>query len=171
MPAAALREPGRQALKEYVAKGGGLVVAGGPFAAAEGSSDLAFLQDVLPVTEDGPGGALPTPRRGWVVPAAHPLTAGLFLAEKPVMPAYHRLTPKPGATVVMTVDGTPPWSKRRSGQPGLPLIVLNAYGQGRVVALGAAPVLLPALARGPSLFDADDWPVLLRRLVAWAGGE
>lgn len=153
VPAAPLHLAGRLALKEYVHNGGGVLVAGGPFAFGGGGYEGTFLADILPVKLDSPWGLLPADEGQEVRATASPLLAGLFTDERPAAGWYHRFGTKVDSTVLMAVGETP-------------LLATGHYGQGRVAALGATP-LGGSAAAGQSLLQCADWPELCARVLMW----
>jgi len=154
--AAPLHVDGRLALRQYAEGGGGVLVAGGPFAFGMGFYGGTFLADMLPVTDDGPWGLAPPGWRDRAKVLSGPLAAGLFSEGRTIVGWHHRFAARDGATVVMTAGGQP-------------LVVTGPYRRGRVVAIGATPLGEPE--GGTPLLESPDWPVFLARLLEWLAGR
>jgi uncharacterized membrane protein len=149
-----------EALRDYVASGGGLVMVGG-YMTFQGIDAKARyhgspVEDVLPVTisphddrVEAPQGAGPK-----VAMKNHPIVGGIG-GRWPVLLGYNRLTAKPGADVVATVDGDP-------------LIVAGTHGKGRAVAFASdcGPHWAP-----PEFVNWKGYARLWQQIAAWAGGR
>ncbi|WP_437721161.1 glutamine amidotransferase [Sorangium sp. So ce861] len=140
------------ALAQYVDKGGGLIMVGGPNAFVPGNYARTRLARVLPVDLDigsAPGvdlGAF-APRitaAGRAAPVLAPLLA-LIGDEMPEMPGTNVVgDPLPGATVLMTH----PTRTTASGAP-MPVLSLGEHESGRTIALtldGSHRLLFSAFA-------------------------
>ncbi|WP_437567204.1 glutamine amidotransferase [Sorangium sp. So ce542] len=140
------------ALAQYVDKGGGLIMVGGPNAFVPGNYARTRLARVLPVDLDigsAPGvdlGAF-VPRitpAGRAAPVLAPLLA-LIGDEMPEMPGTNVVgDPLPGATVLMTH----PTRTTASGAP-MPVLSLGEHESGRTIALtldGSHRLLFSAFA-------------------------
>jgi uncharacterized membrane protein len=145
------------AIRDYVARGGGLVMVGGylTFAGIEGRARWAGtpVAEALPVrisvTDDRvevPAGVAPIVRD-----AGHPIAAGLP-ATWPALLGYNRVEALDGATVVVTVGDDP-------------LIVAAAFGQGRgaVFTSDCGPHWCP-----PPFVAWAGYDRVWQQLVAWA---
>lgn len=151
------RRPNRlAALAGWVRGGGALLMVGGylSFQGIEGKANYANtpLADVLPVAlehgddrEERPEGVTPT-----VVAPSHPSVRGLP-GTWPLVLGFQRVTAKPGATVVMTVDGRP-------------LLVAGTAGRGRVIAFTSdmGPHWIPE-----QFMQWDGYPLMWQRMTRW----
>lgn len=148
-----------EAIRDYVAGGGGLVMVGG-YLTFQGIDAKARYQgtpveEALPVQiETGddraerPQGVTPK-----VTDAAHPIVAGLG-AEWPDLLGYNRFAAKPGATTIATVGDDP-------------LLVAGSFGKGRSVAFASdcGPHWAP-----PPFVDWKGYAPLWRQIAGWAAG-
>ncbi|AUX24522.1 hypothetical protein SOCEGT47_050600 [Sorangium cellulosum] len=140
------------ALAQYVEKGGGLIMVGGPNAFVQGNYARTRLARVLPVDLDiGRGPAVDlgafAPRitaAGRTAPVLAPLLA-LTGERMPEMPGTNVVgDPLPGATVLMTH----PTRTTASGAP-MPVLALGEHQSGRTIALtldGSHRLLFSAFA-------------------------
>lgn len=149
-----------EAIRDYVAGGGGLVMVGGylTFQGIDAKAQYAGspIEDALPVTlsrhddrVEAPQGVAPA-----LAGADHPIAAGLDGAW-PELLGYNRVTPKPDAALVATVGADP-------------LIVAGAFGRGRAVAFTSdcGPHWAP-----PPFVDWSGYGVLWNNIVRWASGR
>lgn len=154
------RAPNRlKLLKEWVLRGGGLMMAGGylsfqGFQAKANYHDTA-VEEVLPVTILPYDDRVETPEgvEGRVVDASHPVTAGLD-ENWPAILGYQKLTARDDATVLAEVEGRP-------------LLIVREIGEGRTLAY--ASDISPHWA--PKEFMA--WPgygLLFGNAVTWLAG-
>ena len=126
-------------LAQYVQKGGGLIMVGGPNAFVSGNYANTSLASVLPVDLGGiaPDGAIDlasfVPRltsAGKHAPVLEPLSA-LIGEELPEMPGTNVVgDPREGATVLLEH----PTLQTSSGN-AMPVLALGEYGSGRSIAL------------------------------------
>ena len=146
-------------LRDYVRKGGGLVMVGGylTFQGIEAKGKWAGspVEEVLPVTikyhddrVEAPQGVVPR------VVAEHKLLAGLP-SEWPALLGYNQVTPKPEADVLVTVGEDP-------------LLVVGSYGEGRAAAFTSdcGPHWAP-----PPFCDWQGYATLWNGLVDWVAGR
>jgi uncharacterized membrane protein len=146
------------ALRDYVAGGGGLVMAGGYLTFqgidAKGQYAGSAAEEALPVTLmraddriEAPQGAVPR-----VGDASHPIVSGLP-AEWPAVLGYNRVTAKPGASLIAKVGDDP-------------LLVAGSFGRGRGVAFTSdcAPHWAP-----PPFLDWSGYAPLWNGIAEWAG--
>lgn len=146
------------AIRDYVAAGGGLVMAGGYLTFqgidAKGQYAGSAVEEALPVTlmrDDDriemPQGVTPS-----VTDASHPIVRGLP-ADWPALLGYNRVTAKPGASLIAQVDADP-------------LLVAGAFGKGRGVAFTSdcAPHWAP-----PPFLDWAGYAPLWNGICEWAG--
>ena len=87
----------------------------------------------------------------------HPLTAYLDFASAPVAFFYHRLTPRPGAQVLLTAGS-------------VPAVVTGTYGKGQVACVGLTAFGDPAPEQQP-FWEWPCWVTFTRDLVWWTAGE
>jgi uncharacterized membrane protein len=146
-----------EALRDYVASGGGLVMVGGymTFQGIEAKARYhgTPVEDVLPVTisphddrVEAPQGATPK-----VAMKDHAIVAGLG-AKWPALLGYNRLTARPGTDVVAVVGDNP-------------LLVAGAHGKGRAVAFASdcGPHWAP-----PEFVNWKGYARLWQQIAAWA---
>lgn len=146
------------ALRDYVAGGGGLVMAGGylTFQGIDGKGQYAgsAVEEALPVTlmrtddrQESPQGVVPR-----VIDAAHPIVSGLA-AEWPAVLGYNKVAAKAGANLIARVGDDP-------------LLVAASYGKGRSVAFTSdcAPHWAP-----PPFLDWSGYAPLWNGIAEWAG--
>ncbi|ANP28378.1 Uncharacterized membrane protein [Mycobacteroides abscessus subsp. abscessus] len=118
-------------LREWVNKGGGLMMAGGylSFQGFQGMANYAgtAVEDVLPVNISRWDDRIETPQgvSGQLEQAAegHPVTDGLD-AEWPILLGYQKLAAKDDAKVLATVEGDP-------------LLAVREVGKGRTLAFAS----------------------------------
>ena len=148
------------AIRDYVAGGGGLVMVGGymTFQGIEGKAQYAgtAVEEALPVTlsrlddrVECPQGATPS-----VCDENHPIVAGLQGAW-PVLLGYNRISPKAGAALVASVGGDQ-------------LIVAGGFGKGRSVAFTSdcGPHWAP-----PPFVEWAGYSRLWSNIADWAAGR
>jgi len=133
---------------DYVASGGGLLVAGGPNSFGNSASFPPVLDAILPVARDDEG-RLEDVNRSVTIAGAHPITAGLPANLGEVGQA-HSLSTKPDAATVLAADR--------------PVMVAGDYQKGRIVVLNAFPGKSPP---GSSIFRNDFYDDLLRQTLHW----
>jgi uncharacterized membrane protein len=146
-------------VEEYVAAGGGLVMVGGylTFQGIDGKARYAGtpVEEAFPVTLlstddriESPAGVEPL-----VHDAAHAIVAGLP-DRWPALLGFNRVTPRPGADVVVSVGEDP-------------LIVAGSHGRGRSVAFTSdcGPHWCP-----PPFLAWDGYGRMWQQLVEWATG-
>lgn len=150
-----------QLLHDWAYAGGGLVMIGGylSFSGIEGKAAFGTspLAPCLPVILSGnddraerPAGVL-----GQVVLDSHPLAADVA-GEWPPLLGYNRVTARPEADVVATVDGADP------------LLVTWSYGSGRVTAYmsDCAPHWAPSV-----FLEWKHYSTLWNNIVEWTGSS
>jgi uncharacterized membrane protein len=148
-----------EALRDYVANGGGLVMVGGymTFQGIEGKACYhgTPVEEVLPVTIEAGDDRRETPQgaRPRVMLADHPIVAGLP-SQWPHLLGYNRIVAKPRAAVVAMVDEDP-------------LIVTGEHGKGRGVAFASdcGPHWAP-----PGFIEWKGYGPLWRQIAGWAAG-
>ena len=148
-------------IREFVARGGGLMLLGGHKAFDLGGIQNSLLGELLPVTFiSGSAPALAGLGRpvALVKAAAHPTTEALDLSTGPLAFWWHRAQPKPAATTLLALAN------------GEPAIVAGNFGKGRVLC-----VLLTChgdpQAGQTAFWQWAPWPILLRDLCWWTSGR
>ena len=147
------------AIRDYVANGGGLVMVGGYLTFqgidAKGQYAGTAIEDALPVTlmraddrVESPQGVQPA-----ITDASHPIVKDVVGAW-PALLGYNRVTPKAGASLIATVNGTDP------------LLVAGGFGKGRGVAFTSdcGPHWAP-----PPFVDWTGYAPLWNGIAEWAG--
>ncbi|MCB9684395.1 MAG: cytoplasmic protein [Alphaproteobacteria bacterium] len=148
-----------EALRTWVAGGGGLVMVGGymTFQGIDGKARYAGspLEDVLPVTlrrtddrVEAPQGLIPE-----VVDPNHPIAAGLPKTW-PALLGLNELSVDPGGSLVATAGG-------------YPLVVAGRHERGRAVAFASdcGPHWAP-----PAFCDWEHYARLWHQIALWASG-
>jgi uncharacterized membrane protein len=158
------RTPNRlRLIRDYVAAGGGLLMAGGYFSFQGINGGARYhgtpVEEVLPVEimpyddrVEVPEGFTPV-----IVDASHPIVAG-FEASWPMLLGFNEVTAKPDAHVIATVS---------VDYGGKPLLVAGAHGKGRTVAWTSdiGPHWLP-----PDFVEWDGYARLWRQMLGWLVG-
>lgn len=147
------------ALRDYVLKGGGLVMIGGYLTfqgiEAKGKWAGSAVEDVLPVIlhqhddrVESPQGVVPA-----VLDAAHPALGGVSGAW-PALLGYNQVRPKSGSSTLVAVGDDP-------------LIVTGSYGKGRSVAFTSdcGPHWAP-----PPFVDWAGYTPLWNGIANWVAG-
>ncbi|MDA3649685.1 glutamine amidotransferase [Saccharopolyspora indica] len=147
-------------LAEWVRGGGGLAMAGG-YLSFQGFQGKANFHDT-PIEEVLPVQILPYDDRvespegvfGELTGTEHPVTAGLD-QQWPVLLGYQKLTAKPDATVLATVDSRP-------------LLAVRTEGAGRTLAFASdiSPHWAPA-----EFLEWDGYRRLFDQAVTWLAGD
>jgi len=149
-----------QAVRDYVAQGGGLIMVGG-YLSFQGIEGKARYRDTpveaaLPVTIEAGDDRRETPEG--VAPRValpdHPIVAGLA-SPWPALLGYNRFAAKPGAAVVAHVGADP-------------LLVAGAFERGRAVAFASdcGPHWAP-----PGFVEWSGYALLWRQMAGWAAGR
>jgi uncharacterized membrane protein len=147
-------------IRDYVAKGGGLVMVGGYLTFqgidAKGQYAGSPIEEALPVTiergddrVEAPQGVAPA-----VADAAHPIVSGLE-GEWPALLGYNRIAAKSEGALVATVGNDP-------------LIVAGSHGAGRSVAFASdcGPHWAP-----PPFVEWSGYDRLWTQIADWAAGQ
>ena len=147
----------KNAIREYVKRGGALVVMGGQQGYERGGWKGSLVEETMPV-EVAPalrGGLIHTPT-GLVLSVCRDATwlEGVSTACAPRVYYLHAVTPKPSGRVLV-----------RAGDR--PFLVTGAYGKGRVVCILGVPYGDPGPQQTP-FWEWDDWFDLLREVCWWA---
>lgn len=145
------------AVRDYVAKGGGLIMVGGylTFQGIEGKARYhdTPIEQALPVTIEPTDDRCEMPQGVTPIVALpdHPIVAGLS-SPWPDLLGYNRFAAKPGSAVVAGVGADP-------------LIVAGAFHKGRAVAFASdcGPHWAP-----PAFVDWPGYAPLWRQMAGWA---
>lgn len=148
------------AIRDYVAKGGGLVMVGGylTFQGIDAKAQYAGspVEEALPVTIEKGDDRVEAPQgiEPFVSDVSHPIVAGLA-PTWPILLGYNRIAAKAGATLVASVGEDP-------------LIVAGAFGKGRSVAFASdcGPHWAP-----PPFVEWAGYEKLWTQLCDWAAGK
>lgn len=152
----ALRVQRRQMLADFVRAGGGLLVCGGPYAYGRGRYVGTELEDVLPVSSDGPWDwkSAPSP----ISPAGkHEITSGIKWKPAPEVLWYHAAKVRPRAKVVL-----------KAGKD--PLLIVGTTGKGRSAAL-LATALGKSAAPSTPFWDWPAWQQTMANTLRWLAGR
>ncbi|HEY3397516.1 MAG TPA: glutamine amidotransferase [Armatimonadota bacterium] len=152
VPADALGFMGRQALRQFVEAGGGLLITGGYYGYGRGGIARSFLEDVLPVkvtdtwdlAATGAASAL-QPAKGVALPS------NLAWTPAPQCLWLHRVELRPGAKPVLKVGDQP-------------FLVVGSFGQGRVAACTGTILGKPAAGKQP-FWEWRDWPKVMYAVI------
>lgn len=151
-------------VREYVAAGGGLLMAGGYFS-FQGIDGRARwrrtpVEDALPVTCHPYDDRLEIPEgcRAEIRMPRHPVFAGLD-GEWPLLLGVNEVVPKPEAEVLAQLP---------EEHGGHPLLVLGGHGKGRTAAWTSdiGPHWLP-----PEFCEWDGYATLWKNLLGWVAGD
>ncbi len=148
VPADALGFTGRQALRQFVEAGGGLLVLGGYFSYGRGGLARSFLEDMLPVSFSGAWELAPAPANAALQPVKG-FSLPSNLAWTPPLQCLwlHRLQPKPGAKVVLKAGDQP-------------FLIVGTFGKGRVAACAGTVLGTSPTGKQP-FWEGKDWPKVL----------
>lgn len=142
---------GRRTLRQYVERGGGLLVFGGPLAYGKGDLVGSMLEDVLPVITTGlwdmTRAVDPLVKPG----NPSPLTDGLDWNAAPRVAYYQKVIARPGAVVLLTCDGDP-------------LLVTGHFGAGRIACFTGANL------GDETFYRSTAYRPLLGRILVWLMG-
>ena len=149
LPASVIRR-----LEGYVKKGGSLLVLGGPYAYGHGRYGEKGLEVMLPV--EGHAFDLIWDKAG--VPfrqtKEHVILKGVALGASPMVYWHHQVKVKKSGEVLLAAGDYNP------------LLVVQAYGTGKVACFLGSPLGDPPQGQMP-FWDWDGWPILLKNTVGW----
>lgn len=158
VPGRAVKATRRLLLQEWVkTASGGLLMTGGMTAFGKGFMEGSVLEEMLPVETSGVNDTK-IAKEGRLVVKNDKVLADL-LGDAPLATKfYHQTTVKPGATVLIET------------RDGIPLLVMGAYGKGRVavwtaMALGSVPEGQVAW------WKSDQWPAVLAEVIRRIAGQ
>ncbi len=158
-----LRESGEALLRQFVTKGGGLVVLGGFYAYGEGAYQDSVLAELLPVTMAGAFDVKRLPAAGAIVPGAQvPGLLELPWEGREVVLWLQDLQPKPEAVVALHAEV-------EAGKRA-PFLVIGRAGEGRVAAC-AGTVYGEAPPGKTEFWNRPEWPAYLAAVLRWACGQ
>jgi uncharacterized membrane protein len=147
------------AIRDYVARGGGLVMVGGylTFQGIDAKAQYAgsAVEEALPVTLTRGDDRVESPQgiKAAIAEAGHSILKGVP-AEWPALLGYNRVTAKPGAATIARAGGDP-------------LLVAGSFGKGRSVAFTSdcGPHWAP-----PPFVEWDGYAPLWNGIAEWTGG-
>jgi len=146
-------------LCDYVAEGGSLVVAGGPYALGNGEFEDTRFLDVLPANLSGPFDLKWAGKgKSWdlvATKADDPLLAGVSFEQKPKVFWHHFVTPKADTQVVLTAGDKP-------------VLILGRFGKGKVALLTLSPTGKEAPGE-IAWWNWNGWFPLVRNVFTWLG--
>lgn len=145
-------------LRDYVAQGGGLIMAGGYLTYqgidAKGQYAGSAAEEALPVTlaRDDDRIEMPQGAEPVVVETSHPILKGVPAGQWPSLLGYNRVTAKSGASLIAKTGSDP-------------LLVAGQFGKGRGVAFTSdcAPHWAP-----PAFLDWPGYAPLWNGIAEWA---
>jgi uncharacterized membrane protein len=147
-----------EAIRQFVERGGGLVVLGGYWAFERGAYAGTPLEEMLPVKLP-PRGEFHHARTGTLL-AADAFSDWHWKVNFDAAPRafyYHPLIAKPRANTILHAGDSP-------------VMFTGSFGVGRVVACGLTVNGKPSGA-GLAFWDWEDWPALLGQAIEWAGAN
>ena len=148
----------RLAIREFVNRGGGLLVLGGPWTYGRCAVRGTWIDQLLPVAVKGRTDWLPLPPGSalqWTA-AAPPALRAVPLADHACVAYLHDVDLRPAGTVALTAAGRP-------------VLVLSTVGRGRVAAFTGTVMGDP----GPGhvgFWDAPSWPPAMAGILQWLAG-
>ncbi|MHB9024157.1 MAG: glutamine amidotransferase [Armatimonadota bacterium] len=154
VPAAALNGlMGRRTLRQFVERGGSLLVFGGPLSLGKGGFVGSAIEPVFPVTTTGGWDLVKAASPVVKVAKASPITRGLRWNQQPLVFYYQRIIPRSGAETLLTCSGAP-------------ILVTGNYGKGRVAVFAATDLGDPAAKQIP-FYQWPDYLLLLTHVTKW----
>ncbi len=146
VPADALGFAGRQALRQFVEAGGGLLVLGGYYSYGRGAIARSFLEEMLPVAVTDTWDLAPA---GVAVQAVEGLALPSNVAWVPAPQCLwlHQVRAKPEGKVVLKAGDKP-------------FLVVGEFGKGRVAACAGTIMGAPGAGQQP-FWEWKDWPKVL----------
>ena len=154
VPASALNGlMGRRTLRQFVERGGGLLVFGGPWSLGKGEVAGSAFEPALPIIITGPWDMAKAKSRNVTVTQPSPFTADLHWDLKPLVYYCQRTTARPGSATLLE-------------SAGVPLLVTGQYGKGRVAVFAGTYLGAPA-ADEVFFYEWTDYPILLSRVLQW----
>jgi uncharacterized membrane protein len=155
----AIGDIGFEMLCDYVAQGGSLVVAGGPYALGNGEFEDTRFLEVLPAKLSGPFDLKWAGKgKSWDLVAAKaddPLLTGVSFEQKPKVFWHHFVTPKADTQVVLTAREKP-------------ALILGRYGKGKVALLTLSPTGKEAPGE-IAWWNWNGWFPLVSNVFTWLG--
>ena len=147
----------QERLCDFVASGGGLIVAGGwRTGYVRGAYHKSLLKFVLPVELSGEKDDMETGSLRVRLAAEHEVTAGLPPKALQYVRGVHRVTPRAESHVLLNANDKP-------------LMIAGRYGRGRVISLATAPYCY--YKTSDSFFHGDYYDDLMRQAARWAVGR
>jgi uncharacterized membrane protein len=146
-------------LKEYVQRGGILLMLGGHQSYERGSLKGSMLEDIVPVKVSSDfSGLKKFPHGEILVKGKLPWPVEADFSVKPRVYFLHQVTPLPDAEVFVKT------------QNGSPFMVGGKYGKGRVICVLGMPYGSPEKGQIP-FWQWKGWTYLLRNSILWASGK
>lgn len=144
----------RKNLREYVHRGGTLLVAGGTRAFGHGGYERTFLAEILPVEGAKFDFGKADGMAQLIRPAIdHPITNGISFSAEPRNFFCHDVLPKRGATVILEAGNRP-------------ILTVWKLDRGTVYAMTGTP--LGESNQGIPWWEWDEWQTILARILAEA---
>ena len=140
----------RKHLREYVLRGGTLFVGGGPRAYGHGGYANTLLAEILPVESARFDMRHNTSTDAWIRPVHQTLQKVTSFEARAAVPFYHQARAKPGADVLLQINGDP-------------LLTRWQVGNGVVYAFTATPC--GELATGTPWWQWEGWQQILRHVL------
>lgn len=152
IPSSALSILQKNLLKEYVKRGGLLVLFGGHLSYERSEWKGSLLDDLFPIKIEGtPGEGLQLNTAGWPVniSSSLPWKADYGSAKPPLVYALHRSVAKPDTQVLASAGG-------------FPFLCSRSYGAGSVIACLGAPLGYASTKDEMPFWEWDEWAYLMR---------
>ncbi len=157
VPAAALNGlMGRRTLRQFVERGGGLLVFGGSLSLGKGGFAGSAFDSALPVNTTGGWDLVKAAAPVVKVAKDSPITRGFHWNTPPQVCYYQRVIPRPGAEVLLTCEGAP-------------ILVTGTCGKGRVAIFAATDLGDSATGQIP-FYGWPDYLPLLAHVTQWLLG-
>lgn len=152
IPSTAFSIQQKSTLREYVRRGGILVIMGGHLSYERGAWKGSLLDELLPVeVADTFGQGLLLNKTGWPIELSPkiPWVGDYSLDERPEVYALHRSIAKPDTEILASADG-------------FPFLCARKYGEGKVIACLGAPLGMADGNSGVPFWQWNDWIYLMR---------
>jgi len=144
-------------IKQYVRRGGSVLVMGGPFTLGLGTFAENGMGDMLPVGLEPFDLKWEKQGQAIVKAADHPLLKDVDLSKRPMVYWIHRVKPKPDAKVVL-----------KAGD--YPCLIVGQYGKGKVAVFTGTPMGVPPKGHTP-FWKWDGWTRVVTQTADWLAGK